>query len=226
VRRSLCLLMLAACGPKPRTAPPPPAPPEDPVPEPPRPALALVSLHGQWVPVACAGEVEGVGGGLGCLDALAASELITPGPLIERCADARGAVRGLVLANQEPQPDLVLGGDAHATSFEKTDPRDKREHFIDLDGDGSDETITLIPHDNRASYGRSVSIVDGHDPLMADAYDPFSDAADVQLLGTSDVDADARRELIYYAPDAGGFGIAVQEYWAAAEAYRLDCRDP
>ena len=108
----------------------------------------------------------------------------------------------------------------------RDDPRDKRTHEVDLDDNGEPEKIELIPHDNRASYGRSITITDGHDPLMSDRYDPFPDAADVQLLGTSDVDGDHRHELILYAPDEGGFGVVVLEYWAAGEAYRLDCRTP
>lgn len=215
MRRCLWILVLAACGPKPRPAPPPP-PSDEPVPEAAPPAMVRLALRGDWVAIACAGDIEGVGGGSDCIE-----ELGTP---IDGCTDARGPVRWL--APEPPGAELQLGGDATPVTTPKTDPRDKREHLIDLDGNGTPEQILLIPHDNRASYGRSLTITDGHDPLMSDEYDPFPDAADVQVLGTSDVDGDGRRELILYAPDEGGFGIAVQEYWAAAEAYRLDCRNP
>lgn len=231
MRRFLLLVGLAACGPKPSTTPPTPDPATvrgDGLA--PTPRIALVGIRGEWAPIACPGEVEGVGGGRSCLVHVppeAPANGLGLGSLVD-CAEPTGPLRGVVFDNLEarkPAPLELAGTDVRAVETPRTDPRDKREHLVDLDGDGDPETITLIPHDNRASYGRSLSIVDGHDPLMIDTFDPFPDAADLVLLGTSDVDADGRRELILHAPGEEVFGIAVQEYWAPTEAYRVECRN-
>lgn len=217
MRRVACLLLVAACGPKP--APVVTPPPEEPPPErTPPPTVVWFTTDGrEMMPIACAGGPDGVWGGVACLDPL---EL---GGERGGCKDAMGTARIIVKPEDEHgwtvfhQPGAPPGDD----------PRDKRVHEDhDLDGDGEREKIELVPHDNRASYGRSLTITDGHDPLMSDSYDPFPESADLQLLGTADADGDGRRELILYAPDEEGYGVAVLEYWASAEAYRLDCRNP
>lgn len=215
MRRLLLLVPLAACGSSaPKVATHEAAPVDAAV----TAATAVVVLGhaGAWLPIACPGEVDGVGGGAACRAGG------TPQSSLE-CRDAAGIVMGVTF--EDAAEELALRG-AEPLHTQRTDPRDKVTHAVDLDGDGDPESIVLVPHDNRASYGRSLAITDGHDPLMTDELDPFPDAADVQLLGTSDVDGDGRRELILYAPDDGGFSIAVQEHWSAAEAYRLTCRDP
>jgi hypothetical protein len=95
----------------------------------------------------------------------------------------------------------------------------------DLDGDGLAERVYVVV-DRR--HGMPVMhadlvITDATRHVLARLHADFMAATGAEVLGSSDVDGDGKRELIVRYPAVNDFGLAVWEYGTPAPIYRFDC---
>jgi hypothetical protein len=105
-------------------------------------------------------------------------------------------------------------------------PETVTQVFVDdLDGDGLAERVYVVV-DRR--HGLPVMhadlvITDGTRHPLARLHADFLAAVDAEVLGSSDVDGDGKRELIVRYPAVNDFGLAVWEYGTPAPIYQFDC---
>jgi hypothetical protein len=95
----------------------------------------------------------------------------------------------------------------------------------DLDGDGLAERVYVVV-DRR--HGLPVThadlvITDATRKPLARLHADFMSAVGAEVLGSSDVDGDGKRELIVRYPAVNDFGLAVWEYGTPAPLYQFDC---
>ena len=101
------------------------------------------------------------------------------------------------------------------------------EVFVDdLDGDGVAERVLVAVDRGRGMPVKHADlvIVDGADPKhVIRLHASFPAATDAEVVGSSDVDGDGKRELIVRYPAVNDYGLAVWEYGTPDPVYQFDC---